>query len=96
MNTFQDNSNNRVQRRTSSDGNISQAQSGESGSGTSEDSPEAPFVIEISSGVVGATNIRLENVQQDIWNSSRTTQLFGQGVVELPRRPEFRQIVGDG
>jgi hypothetical protein len=65
MNTFQDNSNNRVQRRTSSDGNISQAQSGESGSGTSEDSPEAPFVIEISSGVVGATNIRLENVQQE-------------------------------
>ncbi len=65
MNTLQDNSNNRVQRRTSSDGNISQAPSGESGSGTSEDSPETPFVIEISSGVVGATNIRLENVQQE-------------------------------
>ena len=65
MNTFQDNSNNRVQRRTSSDGNISQAPSGESGSGTSEDSPEAPFVIEMSSGVVGSTNIRLENVQQE-------------------------------
>jgi hypothetical protein len=65
MNTFHDNSNNRVQKRTSSDGNISQAPSGESGSGTSEDSPEAPFVIEMSSGVVGATNIRLENVQQE-------------------------------
>lgn len=58
-----DNSNNHLQMRTSSDGNLSQAQSGESGS--SEDSPEAPFVIEISSGVVGATNIRLENVQQE-------------------------------
>lgn len=64
-NTFQDNSHNRIQMRTSSDGNISQAQSGESGSGTSEDSPETPFIIEMSSGVVGATNIRLENVQQE-------------------------------
>ena len=63
MNTFQDNSNNHVQRRTSSDGNISQAQSGESGS--SDDSPETPFIIEMSSGVVGATNIQLENIQQE-------------------------------
>ena len=40
--------NNHVQRRTSSDGNISQTQSGETGSGSSEDSPETPFIIEMS------------------------------------------------
>jgi|SaaInlStandDraft_5_1057022.scaffolds.fasta_scaffold01176_10 hypothetical protein len=31
----------------------------------SEDSPDAPFVIEISSGVVGASNIQLKNIQQE-------------------------------
>ena len=57
--------NNHVQRRTSSDGNISQTQSGETGSGSSDGSPEPPFIIEMSSGVVGATNIQLENVQPE-------------------------------
>jgi len=59
----QDASNNISDRRSSSEGDMSQAHSGESG--TSDDSPETPFVIEMSSGVVGATNIRLENVQQE-------------------------------
>lgn len=56
-------SNNPPKRHSSTDEVISQTPSGESG--TSEDSPEAPFIIEMSSGEVGATNIRLENVQQE-------------------------------
>lgn len=63
MISSQDASHNIAGRRSSSEGDMSQAPSGESA--TSEDSPDAPFVIEMSSGVVGATNIRLENVQQE-------------------------------
>jgi hypothetical protein len=54
-----DNSENYIESRSSGDGTNSNE------SRLSEDSPDKPFVLEIKSGVVGAHNIQLQNVQQE-------------------------------